>query len=286
MKRLLISLALVGLLLTAIASLAAGAGIKTERLSFDAEGATEIMVNLDFSAGELRFHPADISSVAEIEIRYDPEVNDYDAHYRVRGDRGYLDLESERRSDGDVDTEEHRWDIGLSQRYRHNLNMDLGAADIEMDLGGLSIEELMLDVGAASCDIDFSAPTKVRMREINIDAGASSLEMTNLGNARFDELDFSGGVGSFDLDFFGDFEGRSYVSIEVGMGTADIVVPEGLAVRLETEGGGWFSDVDFDEDHFRQVREEVWETRDFESAEHRLVLDIEVGMGAIDIRVR
>lgn len=286
MKRYFILTVGLSLLLGTLVLPAQAAKVKTDSLVFEPQGAREIMLNLDFSAGELTFRPADMVNVAEVKIIYDPEVNDYDADYQVRGERGYLDFESERRSKGDIDTEENRWNIALSTRYPHNLNMDLGAADITMDLGGLALSELMLDVGAASCDIDFSAPNQIRMDEINIDAGASSLEMTRLGNARFDELHFSGGVGSFDLDFSGDFEGRSYVSIEVGMGTADITVPRDLAVRLEADDAGWFSDVDFDRDHFQEVREGVWETRNYDSAEDRLSLDIEVGMGAIDIRVR
>jgi hypothetical protein len=284
-KRHVASIAGLCVLVIAVALPAMGAKLQTETLTFDPEGAKEVMVNVDFSAGELRFRPADIANVAEIEIRHDPEVNTCDAHYRVRNERGYLNLES-RRHQRHLDTDKNRWDIALSSRYTQNLDLDLGAADISMDLGGLAIGRLMLDVAAASCEIDFSEPNQMRLKEISVDAGASSLEVTNLGNARVDRLNFSGGVGAFHLDFSGDFRGQSTVAIDVSMGAASIVIPEDLAVQLRTDGSGWFSKMAFDKKHFREVHDGIWETDNYESAEDRLVLDIDVGMGAVDIDLR
>ena len=249
----------------------------------DAEGADRIFVEADLGGGQFNVQAKDMSEAALVDIEYDDRRVDYEVDYRVRRSGGYLTLESTTRRGKDLDTDRNVWDVTLSTRYPVEMHMEFGACAAEMDLGGIPIEELTLEVGAASGVIEFSSANPTRLRDLNIDAGASSLEVESLGNARFDEMSFEGGVGSFDLDFRGSYEGESEAHIEIGLGSADIIIPSGLAVRVETEGGNWLSSVDFHGDDLEEVDDDIYETEGFEDADDRLILIIEVGLGSVDI---
>ncbi|MBU8934720.1 MAG: hypothetical protein KOO62_12045 [candidate division Zixibacteria bacterium] len=257
--------------------------VKHETLDVPPEGAKRVVVSVEFGAGEIWLTSGDIDNVVEMEVTYDTRNIDFDHEYEVRNDVGDLILESNHRDNKNIDTEDHKWDMTISQNYPLRFDLDIGACEAEMDLGGLQLEEFSLEVGAASAEIDFSSPNPIRLEEIRIEAGAASLEMRQIGNANFETLDFSGGVGSFDLDLRGKYTGESKVTIEVGLGSMDIILPRGLPVRVITEGANWLSSIDFHHDRLDEVDDDVYESPDFEDAEIRLILDVEVGLGSIDL---
>ncbi len=266
-----------------LAASAVSARMEQVSKQIDPEGAERIVIEADLGGGQFNVITKDMKEAALIDIEYDPKRVDYEVDYRVKRSKGYLILESTTRRGKDLDTDRNIWDVTLSTRYPVDMHMEFGACDAEMDLGGIPLEELSLEVGAASGVIEFSQPNPIRMRDLSIDAGASSLEIVSLGNARFHEMSFEGGVGSFDIDFRGIYEGESEARIEIGLGSADIIIPRGLAVRIETEGGNWLSSVDFHNDDLDEIDDDIYETPDFDKADDRLVLIIEVGLGSIDV---
>ncbi len=181
---------------TALASSAVGGVLEHKTETVAIQGADRISVNCSFGAGELVINPGDISDAARLEVAYDPRRVDYDVEYDVKGSTGYLRLDSEWKRHHNMNADDNRWDLVLSRKYPLDAKFEIGACDAQVDLGGLALTELKFEVGAASGTIDFSRPNPERMREMRIEAGASSLKMANLGNANFEYLKFSGGAGS------------------------------------------------------------------------------------------
>jgi len=254
-----------------------------ETRSIETEGAKKIEVELEFGLGELRILPEDMLKAAILEMSYNPRQVEYDIDYKVRKGTGRLFIESSTHRKIHIDSEDNLLDLTLSTRYPMSLEMDIGACDAEIDLGGVSLEYLDIDVGAASGDIDFSEPNPVRMKEMNIDAGASSLDMHSIGNANFDLMTFSGGAGSFDFDFRGEYKGESRIDIDIGVSSADIILPRGIPTRVETSGSNWLSTVDFHKDDLEEIDDNIYESLDFKDAKTRIILIIDVGLGSVDI---
>ena len=274
-----VSLALVVLL----AGLVMAGRKEHETHRIDAEGAKKIEVELEFSAGELRIIPEDMSEAAVLDVLYDPHRVEYDIEYNVSKATGHLSIETDHHKHKSIDTDDNKLEMILSTRYTTSLEMDIGACDAEIDLGGIPLEYLDLDIGAASGDIDFSEPNPMRLKEINIDAGASSLDMHSIGNANFELMSFSGGAGSFDLDFRGQYKGESTIDIDIGVSSADIILPRGIPARVETSGSNWLSSVDFHNDDLEEIDDDIYESPDFQDAETRIILTIDVGLGAVDV---
>ena len=247
------------------------------------EGADEVVINCDLGAGEFTIRPKEMGEVAIVDIIYDTRRIDYNVSAETKRNRRYVELESEHRRSGNIDTEDNLWDITLSTKYPTTLEMDIGACDAEFDLGGLKLKEVTLDIGAASGLITFSKPNPIRLEEFDVDAGASSLTIEMIGNANFDYFSIDGGAGSFELDFRGKYDGESRISLDIGLGSADIVLPEGVPVRIETEGDNWLSSVDIHGKYVDEVDEDVYESDDFDRSDTRIIVDLSVGLGSVDI---
>lgn len=237
----------------------------------------------DLGAGTFKITTDNITELAMFDIEYDDRVVRYDVDYYEKGERGILTFESDRRGDISAKSEENNWNIVLSNKYESILNLDIGACDAKFDFGGLPLRELNIDMGAASGRIEFSKPNPIRMDQFKMDAGASSLNMSMIGNANFDRFEFNGGVGSFDLDFRGKYEGESEISIEIGLGTAEIILPAGVPIRIESGESIWLSSVDIHGEPPMNIEDDEFESEDFEKSKTRIILHLIIGLGSADV---
>jgi hypothetical protein len=268
------------ILIAAVAVTAAKIVHKTETVS--AEGAKRLMVSCSFGAGKLTVSPEDLADAARLEVAYEPEKVDYRVEYEVKDGTGYLEMKSHLNHHLNIDDTDNEWNAAFSTRYPMELKMEVGACEANIDLGGLKLDDLNLEIGAASGEIDFSRENQGRCRFMRCEAGASSLKIKNLGNAGFEDFKFTGGVGSFDIDFRGKYQGESTAKMEIGLGSGDITLPKGLPIRIEADEN-WFSSIDLHGEDVNEVHKGVYESDDFDSAKDRLVLKIEVGLGSVDL---
>jgi len=255
--------------------------VKRAKETIGLDGATRLVLEADFGAGEFLIQPRSMEEAAIIEIEYTPKSVRYDVEFYKRGETGYLELESNHRRHWDDDSE-NNWRVELSDRYPMAIDFDIGACEAKFDFGGIPITELVLDIGASSGVIEFSKPNPERIDVIDIDVGASSLELRNFGNANFERFNFSIGAASAELDLEGAFSGESIIDLDVGVGSLDVIVPEGIAVRLEVDDDGWFSSIDFDDLDLERVRRDIYESPNFESAGNRVIIRLDIGMGSVD----
>ena len=81
----------------------------------------------------------------------------------------------------------------------------------------------------------------------------------------------------------GEYSGESRISLDIGLGSAEITLPENVAVRIETEGDNWLSSVDIHGRVVDEVDDDVYESDDFDSADTRIIVDMSVGLGSVDV---
>jgi len=257
--------------------------IKRETKTIKAEGVERLVVEVEFGAGQFLIRPRAMDEAAILSIEYTPEYVRYDADYSVRGKTGFLYLESDHRNDWHDGDSENEWRLSLSTKYPTEIDLEIGACEAEFDFGGIPITDFQLDMGAVSGIIDFSEPNPERIKDMDIDIGASSLEIMNLANANFEHLSLSLGAASAEIDLSGEFKGESTIDIDVGVGSVELFLPRGLAVRIETDDNSWFSSVDFDDLDVDRIRSGVYESPDFDDASNRITIRIDVGMGSVDL---
>ncbi len=128
------------------------------------------------------------------------------------------------------------WDLTLGT-VPMNLTINAGAYQGRMELGGLSLQSLKVSDGAADVELSFSEPNEVPMDTMRYDTGASQVKLLALANANVDTLVFKGGAGDYTLDFSGELSRDLNVTIDSGISSVKVIVPQGVSARLFFDGG-------------------------------------------------
>ncbi len=235
-------------------------------------------VRLEYGAGKLTLTPADQPMLYQMEMRYDEDhfspITDFDAERRilrlgVEGKKGSRGL---RFRDGSHAT------IALSREVPIDLDLNFGAGEADIDLGGVSLRSLEISTGASETRVAFGKANPIRAERVAIEAGAADLEVVGLGNARAERISFEGGVGSTLLDFAGRWDRNATASVEMGIGSVTLRLPRGLGVRINKDS---FL-TRFDSEGLVK-RGSSYYSPDWESAAHRLTIDIDAAFGSIQV---
>ncbi len=170
--------------------------------------------------------------------------------------------------------------------YRGDLIFDVdergGRANVELDTWstGIWFSPDFSDWEAGNWEVKLSPDVPL---ELNFDSGSGFCDF-DLTDLQLNDFVLDSGSGAVDLllPSTSSFEGR----IDSGSGAMDIILPEGVGMRVVLDSGSGSFRPD---DRFRLLSGErdddgVWETEDFDDAEHIITLEIDQGSGSITIR--
>jgi hypothetical protein len=146
----------------------------------------------------------------------------------------------------------HEWEITIGKYDTDtDLFFALGGVIADVDLGGMPLTNLALDLGGVSMSIDFSSPTTRTVENVIGGGGGVYLAMMNIGNTNFQKFALTGGGCAFDLDFHGAYQtGKHYVGIVLAAFDLNATVPAGageqvkvysMVAPLVVTGEGWES---------------------------------------------
>ncbi len=250
----------------------------------DAEVKT-IHLEADMGAVEFVMEAHDGGDIYTAEVRYDADKVRVDVNYEKSGSSADLYLSSEKiRKNLDLDTDDCRWRVSLSRDYAWEIKLDAGVVDGKIDLSGLPVESMGIDLGVSDCKIRFTEPNPVEMRRLSIDAGVGDFEMIGLGYANVSDLEFDGGTGEFVLNYDGYQRGTQTAGIDMGVGSVTLEIPRGVPVRVETDDS-WLNSIKAPREFFDEVDDGVYETEDYEDAGYGIEVEMDVGIGSAKIDI-
>ncbi len=217
-----------------------------------------------------------------------------DVSYNIRSRIGYLDmtLGEQPADDGEEkkgvfvvnNFESANWFLRFSDALPISFDIELGVGKGEFILSGLQVKDFNLTTGASDVFLGFDRPNTTVVDNINIESGLSKFIGQGLGNANFKRFRFQGGVGTATLDFSGGIHNEVDVDVEVGLGSVKVIVPEDVGAQIiynET----WVSRIYCDED-FRKTGENLYVTDNYTTAEGRMNVRVESGLGSVTIERR
>jgi len=209
-------------------------------------------VRLYFGAGTLTLEEGRGDWLAKATLEYLEHGEAPEFSYRTHGRVGELKITAAETEGSDehgfnIDIDDEEWDFGnnwgdldrnewrlsLTDRIPIALEIESGASKNDLDLTGLKISDLDLEVGACELRVTVDKPSEYRTRVISVDAGAARLRMEGLGNLNFERMEFNGGAGQFTLDFDGKLDHRATVEINLGVGQLNLFVPEDVGVKID-----------------------------------------------------
>ena len=201
-------------------------------------GETRLNARLEYAAGSLRMAPGEPNELYRMDLSYDEDrfvpVSDYDAAQGAV----VLGLKSAGNAGLRVSSRSQLQQVAsvaISPRVDLSLELNIGAADAQVELGGLRLSSLDLSTGASKTVVGFSRPNATRCQRASFSAGAAEIAVTGLGNSRCDEIEFEGGVGSVTLDFGGAWSSSSRVKVTMAMGGLTLRLPRNAGVRIAME---------------------------------------------------
>ncbi len=201
-------------------------------------------ISLAFGAGSIDLQPGAVDALLTGTAEYN--VEDFKPEVDINGDNVTI-------SQGDLNVHGipefqddliNNWDLQFGSAPFF-LRINAGAYTADYELGGLSLTGLEVTDGAADVDLKFSEPNLTEMETLTYNTGASNISLEGLGNANLSELIFRSGAGSYTLDFSGDLQRDMTVSIESGISSVTIIVPDGVAAEVVFDGG--MSNVTYDD---------------------------------------
>ncbi|MBG0788622.1 MAG: hypothetical protein H0S79_26335, partial [Anaerolineaceae bacterium] len=130
----------------------------------------------------------------------------------------------------------NEWNFALSSLLPLNLSIEGGASENDFNLTGLQLTNLKVFQGASKTTVHFDVPNPVIMDEFAFTTGASSAELTGLGNANFNSMSFSAGAGDYTLDFTGALSHDATVDIKATISNITIIIPAGMKAVIINDG--------------------------------------------------
>jgi hypothetical protein len=207
-----------------------------EQIYVPHQGVEVVDLLLSFGAGELKIQPGATSALVLGKATYN--VDEFKPKYTLDGSKvklqtGNLEIKGIPNFQGDI---VNKWDLALGSQPM-NLNIQAGAYQGDIELGGLALQTLEVTDGASEVNLKFSLPNLVEMDYLHYMTGASKVKLSNLGNANFSTMLFRSGAGDYTLDFSGGLKRDTLVVVESGISQVVIIVPEGMSARVIFKGG-------------------------------------------------
>ncbi len=240
---------------------------------------TRLDAKLQFAAGRLRVLPGRERDLYRMTLSYDRERFAPLSQFDATTGTATLGVEPVGRSGLRVVSGEQIRQLAAVELSPHAdlaLDLTLGAAEADIELGGLRVSQLRIESGASRSTVRFSRPNGIQCTHADISSGAAEVTVSGLGNSRCDRVHVEGGVGRVTLDFTGTFTASQRAEVTMAMGELVLRLPKGLPVRLELE-----KFLARFEPKGLVRRGEAWETPGYQSDTRHLEVSLEAAMGGV-----
>ncbi len=283
-------MSIISIWLSLFLTIAYAEDIVTEQHNIPYQGEEELDVGIEFSLGKLEIKSCqDDNYIMQSEITYSKELYKPSVQYKTVGNRGKLRLESKQQGKshhwgGSKKTssalKNNHWRIALIETVPISFNIEMGLGKGLLDFSGLRVNDLNLNCGLSDVVVDFNKSNKEKIRRLSIETGLGNVEASGLGYANLERFDVECGLGSTTLRFDGDLNRDIKGRITVGLGSVNVEIPEDYAVQVEAESS-FLSSLNFN--GFRRIDEDVYRSKNWKNAEHRIFMIVEIGLGSVDI---
>ncbi|MGE0159412.1 MAG: toast rack family protein [Gemmatimonadales bacterium] len=263
------------LAMAALLPTASTAQMRTVSMSRQLEDEDEVRVSVEYGAGQFSVRSMDTGLLYRMSLEYDEDryepVAEYEDHTLEVGIESIRTI-GRRHWDGG------RLDLELARGVPMDLDLEFGAVQADVDLGGLALTGLDLSTGASESTIDVSEPNSAVMETARFEVGAAEFTARGLGNLRASRVEVDAGVGSLTLWLDGDWSRDARVAIDMGLGSLELRVPEGLGLELRKDS--FFTSIDTEG---LVKRGDVYQSLDWNDATRRVTVDLDAAFGSVKV---
>lgn len=244
-------------------------------------------VSISYGLGELYIGPNDEKNKIEGTITYDIRRITPKVTLENVSSSGVLTIKAEKNKDDDECRKKFRdYDNEMEFYFPSDINTDLfldfGVGDANIDLTDIAVSRLDINCGLSDVELEINKRNKVVCTTANIESGLGDLEVYGLGNLAAKNIDINVGLGSADINMTGDKIYDMEVNVDVGLGSLDMILPDHVNIEIFVDAS-FLSSVDIS--GLEKKKNKYWVTRDWDADNPTISMDVNVGMGSVDISV-
>lgn len=244
-------------------------------------------VSVSYGMGELYIGPNSEKDQIEGSIEYDGRRITPKVTLENVGSTGVFTVKTEKKKDDDDCRKKFRdydneMEFLFPQNIKTDLFLDFGVGDAEIDLTNIAITKLNINCGLSDVTVEINKRNDVSCSDVNIESGLGDLEVYGLGNLGAKDIDINVGLGSAEIDLTGEKIYDMEVDVDVGLGSLDMILPDDANIEVYVDAS-FLSSVDIY--GLKQKKNKYWISDDWDSGNPTISMDVNVGMGSVDISV-
>ena len=257
----------------------------TDSYSFNTRQYKDLDVSISYGLGELTIGSSDEKNVIEGTITYNSRRITPKINMESVSSSGVLTIKTEKDKDKSscrykLKHYENEMEFYFPPQIKTNLFLDFGVGDAEIDLTDISVTKLNINCGLSDVEIEINKRNNVVCESVSIENGLGDLDISGLGNLAAKYIDINIGLGSADIDFTGDRIYDTDVNVDVGLGSLDMILPKKANIEIYVDSS-FLSSVDIY--GLKQKKNKLWVSPHWESSYPTFKMDVNVGMGSVDI---
>ena len=246
-------------------------------------------MDIEFGLGELTIRAHDKPKTISGIIEYDPEQTKTEVNFSSSGNKAFLSIKGESGDNGlnfndfDLGDEFHNYmDFDLAKGIPTELELDFGLGEANINLTDLSLSYFELDCGLSDVKLEMDRSNKITCERVSISSGLGDFNGYGLGNLNSRKFNLDVGLGAATVDLRGKFDEDMDLSIDVGLGVLELILPENVNIKLRVDHS-FLSSVDVD--GLMSEGRNKYVSKDWDENRPTITGDISVGIGSVDIEV-
>lgn len=173
----------------------------------DLDNTELVRVNLTMGAGTLRVDTGTDKLVAA-DFTYNIAAWKPEMRYTKNADRGTLTIRQPDHAGSHFGKTDYEWDLRLNREVPLDLNVQFGAGEAHLDVGGMALRDLEVNMGVGQLDLDLRGSPK-KSYDVRIRGGVGEA-VVHLPSDVGVEAEAHGGIGSIQASHLRHDGGRYY----------------------------------------------------------------------------
>ena len=251
-------------------------------------------MDIEFGLGELTIRAHDKPKTISGIIEYDPEQTKTEVNFSSSGKKAFLTIDGKTGDvhccDDGIDFDDfnlggdfhNAMEFKLAKEIPTELQMNFGLGEANIDITDLSLSYFELDCGLSDVKLEMGRSNKTICEQVSISSGLGDFNGYGLGNLNTRKFSLHVGLGSATIDLRGKFNEDMDLSIEVGLGSLELILPKDVNIKLRVDHS-FLSTVDVD--GLMSKGKNKYVSNEWKENRPTITGDISVGIGAVDVEV-
>ncbi len=262
----------------------------------DREQVEKVELKLSTKTGNCFIRPSQNSDLLNIYSNQDLKDYGHAFHNEIQGNTAIVSLSLEQEGKkgvgqkisyqvfgGEEQPADKFWKVYLTENKPYTLALDYGLGNANIDLSGLSIQQLKIKTGSADVSVFYGSgvENKIKMDTFFVKVDMGSLTAKQLNLARSGVVMADVGFGNMLLDLSDKPTNSNHVKGSVGAGNLVVLLPGTDTPVMVKINNSWLCSLDLCKS-LKRVSEDTFVNNAYkEGAKNALTFDLDVSLGKI-----